>query len=364
MSFIHLIYVLNYINTFYIIGVVIYLWDYLKGAKKPIVLYGMGNGADKIIKILEDRGIEYKGVFATDGFVREKYFHGLKLSSYGGLKEKFGNMIVLLSFGSARPEVLENIKRIAAEQELYAPDVPVYGEGLFTKEYAIRHKKELEYVYGRLEDELSRRTFENVVKYKISGKPEYLFNCETDVNEPYRSFLMLGKNESYLDLGAYNGDTVSDFVSRVSGYSLITAVEPDKKSFLKLKSNTEKLNDINYVNACISDRVGFEGFSMRGGRNSSLGNGGQIPAVTVDSLNHDVPFTYIKADVEGAERAALSGAEKTIGANKPKMLISCYHRTEDLFALPLAVDSIRNDYRLYLRHFPSLPAWELNYYFI
>lgn len=97
-------------------------------------------------------------------------------------------MIVLLSFGSARPEVLENIKRIAAEQELYAPDVPVYGEGLFTKEYAIRHKKELEYVYGRLEDELSRRTFENVIKYKISGKPEYLFNCETDVNEPYCSF--------------------------------------------------------------------------------------------------------------------------------------------------------------------------------
>lgn len=103
---------------------------------------------------------------------------------------------------------------------------------------------------------------------------------------------------------------------------------------------------------------------MRGGRNSSLGNGGQIPAVTVDSLNPDTPFTYIKADVEGAEKAALSGAEKTIRANKPKMLISCYHRTEDLFALPLAVDGIRTDYKLYLRHFPSLPAWELNYYFI
>lgn len=57
-------------------GKVIYLWDYLKGAKKPIVLYGMGNGADKIIKVLEDRGIEYKGVFATDGFVRENTFTG------------------------------------------------------------------------------------------------------------------------------------------------------------------------------------------------------------------------------------------------------------------------------------------------
>ena len=31
------------------------LWDYLKTATKPIVLYGMGNGADKIIKVLEEK---------------------------------------------------------------------------------------------------------------------------------------------------------------------------------------------------------------------------------------------------------------------------------------------------------------------
>lgn len=126
------------------------LWEYLKTADKPIVLYGMGNGADKIISVLESYGIKYSGVFATDGFVRDKYFHGLKLTSYDGLKEKYGNMIVLVCFGSARPEVIENIKRIAAEQELYAPDVPVYGGGLFTKEYAKNHRAELEYVYGRL----------------------------------------------------------------------------------------------------------------------------------------------------------------------------------------------------------------------
>ena len=29
------------------------LWDYLKSAKKPILLYGMGNGADKIINTLK-----------------------------------------------------------------------------------------------------------------------------------------------------------------------------------------------------------------------------------------------------------------------------------------------------------------------
>ena len=44
------------------------LWSYLKTAQKPIVLYGMGNGADKIINTLNYFGIEFQGVFASDGF--------------------------------------------------------------------------------------------------------------------------------------------------------------------------------------------------------------------------------------------------------------------------------------------------------
>jgi hypothetical protein len=124
------------------------LWGYLKTATKPIVLYGMGNGADKIINVLEQKGIEFKGVFASDGFVKEKYFHGLKLSSYEELKQKFGDMIVLVCFGSSRPEVIENIKRISKEQELYAPEVPVFGGGLFTEEYYLSNKQRFDEFRG------------------------------------------------------------------------------------------------------------------------------------------------------------------------------------------------------------------------
>ena len=105
------------------------IWQYLKTDKKPIVLYGMGNGADKIIEALERISVKPSGVFATDGFVRDKRFHGMSLTTYSALKERFGDMTVLLCFGSSRPEVLENINRIAAEQELLVPDVPVYATG-------------------------------------------------------------------------------------------------------------------------------------------------------------------------------------------------------------------------------------------
>lgn len=364
MSFIHIICNLNYTRQTHIIITVIDLWEYLKSANKPIVLYGMGNGADKIIAVLDSFGIKYSGVFATDGFVRDKYFHGFKLASYSELKEKFGDMIVLVCFGSARPEVMENIKRIASEQELYAPDVPVYGDGLFTKEYAESRRTELEYVYGRLTDNKSKQTFLNVIKYKITGKPDYLFCCETDTDEPYNSFLKLSDSEHFLDLGAYNGDTVSDFIKRTSDYGSITAVEPDPKNFKKLTRFAEGKEKIRLINACISDKCGSKGFSAHGGRNSSAGGDKSVCSVTIDSLTENTPVSYIKMDIEGSEREAVKGAESTIKNYKPKMLISCYHRTEDLFALPIEVDKIRNDYKLYLRHFPSVPAWELNYYFI
>lgn len=339
------------------------LWHYLKTVKNPIVLYGMGNGADKIINVLKDFGVEISGVFATDGFVRDKYFHGFKLSSYSQLKECFGQMTVLLCFGSSRPEVLENIKRISAEQELLAPDVPVYGGGLFTAEYARENREALTRVCSRLADCKSRETFENIIRYKLSGKLDYLCRCEVSEDEPYRSFLRLSDNESYLDLGAYTGDTVADFISRTGSYNSITAVEPDEKSFKKLINNTKSLKNFRAINACVSDRSGTERFSMRGGRNSSLGGGGEIACVTVDEIAEN-SATFIKADVEGSEKKAIAGAKNTILKHKPKIQLACYHRTEDLFALPMAVDSIRNDYKLYMRHFPSFPAWDTNFYFI
>ncbi len=341
------------------------LWKYLKTVEKPIVLYGMGNGADKIIRVLDDYGIKFDGVFASDGFVRDKLFHGHKISSYADLKEKFGDMVVLLCFGSERPEVIANVKRIAAEQELYAPEVPVIEGGLFTKEYYEQNKSEFDWVYGHLADGISRKTFINTIKYKISGKIDYLFDCEVSGDEPYESFLQLGECESFLDLGAYTGDTVADFVRRVENYSSIIALEPDKKSYKKLILNTEGLKNITAINAAVSDSDKKALFGMRGGRNSGVSDGKtEIDFLTVDSISKENDITYIKMDVEGEELRVIKGAQETIKKMKSKMLISCYHRTEDLITIPKAIYNIRCDYKIYMRHFSSLPAWDTNYYFI
>ena len=54
------------------------LWQYLKNADKPIVLYGMGNGADKIIAVLEEYGIPLRAYLQVMALSETKSFMGLR----------------------------------------------------------------------------------------------------------------------------------------------------------------------------------------------------------------------------------------------------------------------------------------------
>lgn len=341
------------------------MWQMLKAAEKPILLYGMGNGAEKILAELNSRKIPVAGIFASDGFVRGHSFAGYEVLAYSEAKRRFGDMIVLLCFGSHRPDVVEYVKGIAAEQEFYAPDVPVFGGGLFTREYAAAHRTELEEVYARLADEESRLVFRNVIEYKLTGRMEPLFQCETPAAEGWQLLAPTGE-DIYLDLGAYNGDTVREFIEAAGGeYRRIYAVEPDPKTFRKLQKNTEGLHDCLLYNVGIHSDYARMTFAEDAGRGSAVAGQGRVTEMdSVDHLLAGQPVTVIKMDVEGEEAEALRGMVKTLQNYRPRLLVSAYHRTEDLFALPLQVLAIRPDYKVYLRHHPCLPAWDVNYYFV
>lgn len=341
------------------------VWEKAKETDKPILLYGTGNGADKIIDELNRLNISIDGVFAGDGFVRKRTFRGFPVLSYDEAKSRFGNFLVLLAFGSSRSEVVANFKRIAIEQEFYSVDVPVFGDNIFNRDFYEKHKDKIEKVRSVLADEQSVKVFENIVKFKLTGDMNLLFDCETDVSEAYENILKLSSDEVYMDLGAFNGDTVLQFMKFSPIYKKIYAAEPDVKNFAKLLKNTENMKDIEYLNCCICDKTGDIMFSSHGGRNGTVDDRGVIVRCeTVDSITGNEDVTYIKFDIEGYESKALDGAENTIKRCKPKMLISCYHRSEDIFELPLKVLSIRHDYKVYIRHNPYIPAWDTQFYFI
>ena len=54
-------------------------WDAIKEEKRPIFIYGMGNGALKIMSVFKQYGIPLAGIFASDDFVRGHEFEGYKV---------------------------------------------------------------------------------------------------------------------------------------------------------------------------------------------------------------------------------------------------------------------------------------------
>lgn len=346
------------------------LWSYLASTHKTVVMYGMGNGADKILAVCQRYGITVADFFASDGFVRGHSFHGKTVLSYSSVKEKYGtdNIIVLLSFGSSLPDVLELFKKVDSECEMYAPDVPVCGESIFTLEFFEQNKSDILKVREMLADEESRRIYDNVILYKLTGKISYLFNAESDKTEAYR---LLGADsfEITADLGAYNGDTVRELMSVAPKLEKIYALEPDRRNFKKLDaycSSYEGAVTLIPVNGAAWSEDTDLIFGDEGNRNSGIfapaktSKTVKVAAKAPDGVFGEDRIDYIKYDVEGAEREALLGSALSISRNRPALLVSAYHRSEDIFALPLMVKSLCPDYKLYYRRYPYVPAWDLN----
>lgn len=342
------------------------LWEYLKNTKKPIVMYGMGNGADKILERFKNEGIEVADFFASDGFVRGHFFHGKKVLSFAEIKEKYQDFIIILSFASSLPEMLDRFYALDGQYELYAPDVPVTGEGTFNMEYYLQNKDKFNKARDLLADEHSRRVFDNVIKYKLTGKISYLKDIETEPSEVLENILSPENYGICLDGGAYNGDTAREMIEIFPNLSRVYALEPDVRNYKKLCALAENDSRITPVNAALWSEDTTLEFDAGGNRNSNLFSLNTKKTVSVPALTADgvcgCKADYIKFDVEGAEHNAILGSIGTIKNSSPDMLISAYHRNCDLFDLPLLVNTINPDYKLYLRKFKYVPAWDLNLY--
>ena len=337
------------------------LWTDLQKTELPIVLYGMGDGADKILAVLDRYGITVDDFFASDGFVRGQSFHGKQVLSYAQVCEKYDDFIVLLAFASSLPTVTDNIYRIAAEHTLYAPDVPVVEGALFNAEFYQEHKEEFAQARSLFADERSREVFDRVISYKLTGALEPLRASECDPDEPRRAILHPQNYQVACDLGAYTGDTAKELLSIAPQIARIYALEPDRRNFAKLSAYAQSEPRVCALRVGAWNCESTQSVRNDGGRGAGRGAGETVRFDALDRLVNK-KVDYIKFDVEGSEREALLGAREIISRDRPEMLVSLYHRSEDLYALPLLIHELRPDYRMYLRRFPYIPAWDLNLY--
>lgn len=372
-------------------------WEKIREEKRPIVLYGISDVAEKLKCELKRIGVSISGIMVSDDFYREREFLGFKVKRFCELKKELGDFVILLCFGTDRQNVLEQIKDFEKESTLLAPDFPVIGEGLFTGQYYEENKQRFCALEKLLADEQSVSVLKHVINYKLSGELSYLYACESSAKENWRLALPA---DNLIDLGAYTGDTAALFENLNPDYKNIIAFEPGSRNFRKLCEYAKNKERIRCFNFAVSDAghagsfpsgsgrgkstkkyesvdfVSLDGFLFREepkrmGRNAATGgeNGfSEEYAKEIYSGIQDMPMlcenAIIKMDIEGFEKEALTGASEIIKRYAPNLIIAGYHRLEDLLEIPDIVLGFYPDYKLYLRKGPGIPAWEINYIFI
>ena len=342
-------------------------WEVLKETTKPIVLYGMGNGADKILDWCESNKVTVQAVFASDAFVRGQAFRGFVVEKFSSIEGKFFDPLIVIAFASESPLVLNYFRELAAKYETIAPHLPLFAEDeLVSQAWLKKYEQELQQVYDKLADQRSREVFAGIINYKLSGSMEELFKVESHREQDCRELFIFKEQAVYVDAGAYDGDTIDEFV-RYAGknYQKIIALEPDKKNFKKLERFIKrfKSDKVNIYNVGVWKENTELQFVASGGRQSSLNSGGESSVIvkTIDSLMVGYSVDYIKYDVEGAELEALEGTKQVIIDGKPQLFVAAYHHDNDLWRLPLYIWSLRPDYEIFLRKHPYIPAWEINF---
>lgn len=342
------------------------MWDILARECRPIVVYGMGNGADKLLERFNKYGITVSDFFASDGFVRGHMFHGMRVKSFSEIKETYSDFVIVLSFASNRAEVIEMLSEIDSGYDMYVPDMPVAGDEYFDREFYNSNYTEILRAYNLFDDEYSKNAYANIINYKLSGKMKYLMDAYSDKDELYAE-LNTELIENVVDAGAYNGDTLKEAIRYFPGLKEVTAIEPDPKNYKKLLKFTESIESVsvNTVNAAVWHSDGAGEFSSSGNRNSSISSttsyehkDTDVSLISIDSLG--LKPDYIKYDVEGAELEALIGSHSTINESHPILLVSLYHRSVDIFKIPNYLCDKYPFYRPVLRRLKCLPAWEID----
>ena len=323
----------------------------LQNESRPIILYGMGDGAEKIFSVLESRGIKVSGVMASDEFLRGQTFLGNKVLSEREVTEKFGDFVAVLCF-ALRGKLTEIALDFSKRQTLISPNIAVAGDEICDKEYILKNIDRFSYIYEKFADDESRDVFLSILEYNVTGDISYLFKvkgCRLPI-DPH--------GKAYIDVGAYDGDTVLEFVKEGLSYSKIFAFEPDIKNYKKMISNTSHVQNVFPINAAVGEKCGKFRFSNEGSMNSHLGEGeNEIEVKTIDSLSEIIGA--IKIDAEGLDKEVLYGAVNTICDHHPEISVAVYHRAGDIYDLGRLLLYYCPKYKLYLRKVDYIPPWDI-----
>lgn len=319
----------------------------------PLVIYGRGEMVN--FEFIKDITAPVEYVCSSTPASWGTEWRGKQVVGPRELPEIYSKYNVLIPIVNYTQEITDILLQLSTPPEnIFSLDFRMDDE--MSVPYLHAHKQEAENVYDHLTDDCSKETYEMMLRYRINRELSYLQDSLIFPDDQYfprtlGNHPFLGDNESFIDVGAYTGDTVRSFYNATQGkYSSIYAFEPDKNNFEKLLNSKKDFQNLNCFQCGIGEQKGELRFVSKSMGSHVDANGKNIvPIETLDDLFSQIPVSLIKMDIEGMECPALRGAEQIIKRYRPKLAICIYHSASDMIEVPKLILKINPQYHLFIR---------------
>lgn len=338
-----------------------------------IIFWGAGYACPAAIDCFDKNKII--GVFDNDERKWGKQINGIEVLSPKEFDfSEIEDYAVVISTAGYEYEIACELrqKHIATDDNLFCSTNKILEESRYVPGLIEEHMDDIVKVYNMLEDEESKEYLvryingcysRNPLCFRDNPKSVNAYEYDTDIVD-----VGLKQGDIILDCGAYDGDTARLFIEKTNNNCQVHCFEPVKGNYRAILEWIKKENKDNVYaynvglgDSTYSDYVySTDEVTMMGavGNNRFNSNNPYVDKIQVDTLDNmvgNLPITYIKMDVEGAEMSALRGATKLIRLNTPKMLLSGYHKLTDIWEIPLFISEIVKEYKVFLGHQPHAP---------
>ena len=352
------------------------LWN--KNINIPIVFWGCGNNARIIKKTLETKGLTPVAYCDNNLSLCEKKIDGVPVLSYSQVKEKYKECVFALTVAIGNAISIEEQLKAAGERNPICHIEKAFkcDEGFLEYDYMEKHIEDFEKIYAILQDEQSKEIFINNINYKLSGNKLPLLHFvdgDTFFDEriiPYKD------NYSYMDVGAYTGDTLMRFYAFCRGkYDSVYAVDPDKGNFACMEKlvkyarmdnvnlynvgGWDKKTELTFYTLIDNEERNFDSPNFFKDMEETVPNScaisrekykqEKIEVNTVDNLLDDARCDILKINALAADYQVLKGSKKTIERYKPIIVGEYGTQKKYLLEFLRYIKEIESAYKIYLR---------------
>lgn len=351
---------------------------------RPLILCGAGGLGRKTLRGLRAEAIEPLAFVDSNPFLWGKVVDGLQVFGAADAVARYGRVaaFVVTSWGAwsvdRLADRLDRLRILGCDCVLSFRTLFWKYPSQFLPHYAcdLPHKvydcvDDVIAAAGLWSDDSSRREFLEQIRWRTvidhDGLPPAVSGPAYFVSDLVR----LTDGERFVDCGAFDGDTLGDFVRVTDGrFGKVWAMEPDPTSYSNLCKTVAALPDsvrkrIDVLPFAVTDSTKTLRFAGGGLASSGFSSTGElsVECVALDELLEDGEPTFIKMDIEGAEPDALRGARDILRRHRPIIAISVYHLQDHLWRIPLDISRIVDGYRFHLRPHDN-EGWDLVCYAI